>query len=90
MAHYRDTTPQRTKLLDAFMAFLVAVGALQFVYCVLAGNYVCFLPLLLVPIRLGWWVGGKGSDGAMLTLGLAVQRVLVGLLGDGGAVCLDW
>jgi oligosaccharyltransferase complex subunit epsilon len=42
LAHYLDTTPQRTKLLDAFMAFLVAVGALQFVYCVLAGNYVRF------------------------------------------------
>ena len=40
VAHYLDTTPQRTRLLDAFMAFLVAVGALQFVYCVLAGNYV--------------------------------------------------
>ncbi|AEO66013.1 uncharacterized protein THITE_2113728 [Thermothielavioides terrestris NRRL 8126] len=39
VAHYLDTTPQRTKLLDAFMAFLVAVGALQFAYCVLAGNY---------------------------------------------------
>ncbi|KAL2161463.1 hypothetical protein VTH06DRAFT_8025 [Thermothelomyces fergusii] len=39
VAHYLDTTPQRTKLLDAFMAFLVAVGALQFLYCVLAGNY---------------------------------------------------
>ncbi|KAK4105299.1 defender against death DAD protein, partial [Parathielavia hyrcaniae] len=39
LSHYLDTTPQRTKLLDAFMAFLVAVGALQFVYCVLAGNY---------------------------------------------------
>lgn len=38
--HYLDTTPQRTKLLDSFMAFLVVVGGLQFVYCVLAGNYV--------------------------------------------------
>ncbi|KAI8635347.1 defender against death DAD protein [Xylariaceae sp. FL1651] len=37
--HYQKTTPQRTKLLDAFMAFLVIVGGLQFVYCVLAGNY---------------------------------------------------
>ncbi|GAB1310953.1 oligosaccharyltransferase complex subunit epsilon [Madurella fahalii] len=37
--HYLDTTPQRTKLLDSFMAFLVVVGGLQFVYCVLAGNY---------------------------------------------------
>ncbi|KAM7224246.1 defender against death DAD protein [Rhypophila decipiens] len=37
--YYSKNTPQRTKLLDAFMAFLVAVGALQFLYCVLAGNY---------------------------------------------------
>jgi oligosaccharyltransferase complex subunit epsilon len=42
LAHYVETTPQRTKLVDAFMAFLVAVGALQFVYCVVAGNYVRF------------------------------------------------
>ncbi|CAG9970996.1 unnamed protein product [Clonostachys byssicola] len=37
--HYIDETPQRTKLLDVFLVFLVAVGALQFLYCVLAGNY---------------------------------------------------
>ncbi|KAK3329609.1 DAD family-domain-containing protein [Apodospora peruviana] len=37
--YYVDSTPQRTKLIDAFMAFLVVVGALQFLYCVLAGNY---------------------------------------------------
>lgn len=40
LRHYQDTTPQRTKLLDAFMAFLVVVGGVQFLYCVLAGNYV--------------------------------------------------
>jgi hypothetical protein len=28
------------KLIDVFMAFLVVVGGLQFVYCVLVGNYV--------------------------------------------------
>ncbi|KAK0655730.1 DAD/Ost2, partial [Cercophora newfieldiana] len=37
--HYQKQTPQRTKLIDAFMAFLAVVGILQFVYCVLAGNY---------------------------------------------------
>ncbi|KAF3919767.1 hypothetical protein ABW20_dc0108425 [Dactylellina cionopaga] len=36
---YRTNTPQRTKLIDVFMVFLVAVGIVQFVYCVLAGNY---------------------------------------------------
>jgi len=38
--HYQEKTPQRTKLIDAFLAFLAVVGVLQFVYCVLAGNYV--------------------------------------------------
>ena len=37
---YARETPQRTKLIDAFMGFLVAAGVLQFVYCVVAGNYV--------------------------------------------------
>ncbi|KAK7924869.1 Dolichyl-diphosphooligosaccharide--protein glycosyltransferase subunit dad1 [Apiospora marii] len=39
LSHYQKTTPQRTKLIDLFMAFLVLVGGLQFVYCVVAGNY---------------------------------------------------
>lgn len=38
--NYVDKTPQRVKLIDAFMLFLIVVGALQFAYCVLAGNYV--------------------------------------------------
>ncbi|KAJ9613109.1 oligosaccharyltransferase complex subunit epsilon [Cladophialophora chaetospira] len=36
---YLQDTPSRTMLLDAFMAWLVVVGAVQFLYCVLAGNY---------------------------------------------------
>lgn len=42
-ANYARKTPQRVKLVDAFMAFLVVVGALQFAYCVLGGNYVSSL-----------------------------------------------
>jgi len=38
--NYVDKTPQRVKLLDAFMVFLMVVGMLQFAYCVIAGNYV--------------------------------------------------
>ena len=38
---YLDNTPQRTFLLDAFLAYLVAVGGVQFVYAVVFGNYVC-------------------------------------------------
>jgi oligosaccharyltransferase complex subunit epsilon len=37
---YVDTTPQRVKLIDTFMAFLVVVGVVQFVYAVVGGNYV--------------------------------------------------
>lgn len=37
---YLAQTSQRTFLLDAFMAYLVLVGGVQFVYCVVAGNYV--------------------------------------------------
>lgn len=36
---YQRNTQQRIKLLDCFLAFLLLVGALQFSYCVLAGNY---------------------------------------------------
>lgn len=38
--NYIEKTPQRVKLLDAFMGFLVVVALLQFLYCILAGNYV--------------------------------------------------
>ncbi|OBT67595.1 hypothetical protein VE03_03746 [Pseudogymnoascus sp. 23342-1-I1] len=37
--NYVKVTPQRTKLIDVFMTFLVVVGVLQFVYCVIVGNY---------------------------------------------------
>jgi hypothetical protein len=40
--YYMKDTPQRTKLIDVFLFFLAVVGGLQFLYCVLAGNYVCF------------------------------------------------
>ena len=46
-AHYLQTTPQRTKLIDVFMGFLVVVGGLQFLYCVIAGNYVRVIILSL-------------------------------------------
>lgn len=46
--NYTTNTPQRTLLLDIFMAFLVVVGGIQFVYCVLAGNYVSILLGVLV------------------------------------------
>ncbi|KAF4456470.1 oligosaccharyl transferase complex subunit OST4 [Fusarium austroafricanum] len=37
--HYINNTPQRIKLVDAFMVFLVVVGALQFINCAIAGTF---------------------------------------------------
>lgn len=49
--NYITNTPQRTLLLDIFMAFLVVVGGIQFVYCVLAGNYVSLhLEILVLSV----------------------------------------
>lgn len=39
-SQYLQNTPSRTLLLDAFMAFLVLVGGIQFLYAVIGGNYV--------------------------------------------------
>ncbi|KAH6638277.1 DAD/Ost2 [Boeremia exigua] len=38
-SRYVEKTTQRTKLLDSFMLFLVVVGALQFLYVVVVGNF---------------------------------------------------
>lgn len=39
LEHYKKSTNSRTKLIDVFMLFLIVVGVMQFLYCVLAGNY---------------------------------------------------
>ena len=39
-SNYNNHTPQRVKLIDTFLGFLLVVGVLQFAYCVLAGNFV--------------------------------------------------
>ncbi|KAL8748265.1 MAG: hypothetical protein Q9199_008223, partial [Rusavskia elegans] len=63
---YQRRTPQRVKLIDVFMGFLVVVGALQFVYCVLVGNYVSFAFLFFFEgmgvgvMRVAW--GGYSMD----------------------------
>jgi oligosaccharyltransferase complex subunit epsilon len=39
-SRYATQTTSRVKLLDSFMGFLVVVGALQFLYVVIVGNFV--------------------------------------------------
>ncbi len=55
--NYLNTTPQRVKLIDVFMAFLIVVGGLQFVYCVLVGNYVSCAPFFALRSRGGFLWG---------------------------------
>lgn len=47
-SHYLKTTGHQTRLIDAFLIFLMAVGALQFVYFVLVAKDVCNTLSLLV------------------------------------------
>ncbi|PLN84460.1 DAD family-domain-containing protein [Aspergillus taichungensis] len=72
---YLTSTPQRTKMLDAFMGFLALIGAVQFLYCVLAGNYPfnAFLSgfsasvgqfVLTASLRMQTTNGGSGSGSA--------------------------
>ncbi|PLB41938.1 putative oligosaccharyl transferase subunit Dad1 [Aspergillus candidus] len=72
---YLTSTPQRTKMLDAFMGFLALIGAVQFLYCVLAGNYPfnAFLSgfsasvgqfVLTASLRMQTTNGGPGSGSA--------------------------
>ena len=78
-----SNTPQRIKLIDVFMAFLVVVGVVQFVYCVLAGNYVCLGDFsLLYFYRYSSWVGFLGVwarkirskfSGAWRNIGLSIS-----------------
>jgi len=74
---YVEQTPQRTKLIDAFMAFLVVVGGLQFVYCVVAGNYVSSsFRALRCSSACGEVVNGRLTVGSFR---VAVQCLPVGL-----------
>jgi hypothetical protein len=75
--NYLDTTPQRTKLIDVFIAFLVVVGVLQFVYCVLVGNYVCLLHSHF-SLRVNADFGT-----------IAIQCLPVWLFGNCWPICLD-
>ncbi|KAJ2787333.1 Dolichyl-diphosphooligosaccharide-protein glycosyltransferase subunit dad1 [Coemansia interrupta] len=36
---YTAQTPRRLRVIDAYMAFCVAVGVVQFVYCAAAGSF---------------------------------------------------
>lgn len=39
IAKYQKTTPTKIKLIDGFLAYVLATGILQFVYCILVGTF---------------------------------------------------
>lgn len=53
-SHYWKTTGHQTRLIDAFLAFLMAVGAIQFVYYFLIAKDVRTMPRLVHPDRGQW------------------------------------
>jgi oligosaccharyltransferase complex subunit epsilon len=58
---YVHRTPHRVKQIDVFLGFLVALGVLQFVYCVVGGNYVRLLFFFVcVCVCVGGCVGEGG------------------------------
>jgi len=59
-------TPQRIKLLDTFLAFLVVVGALQFLYCLIVGNFVRS-SFLSPPSTIASIVSGSANGGVKHT-----------------------
>ena len=36
---YKERTPQRLKLVDAYLAYIMATGIVQFLYCLLVGTF---------------------------------------------------
>lgn len=75
--NYVKGTPQRTKLIDVFMAFLVVVGVLQFVYCVIVGNYVSAVNFM-------------GTEGNLTDTLIAIQCVSLGVLSHCWTICFNW
>lgn len=75
--NYVKATPQRTKLIDVFMAFLVVVGVLQFVYCVIVGNYVSA-------------AHSVGIEGNFTNTIVAIQCVSLGVFSHCRTVRFNW
>jgi len=79
---YVSQTPQRVKLLDSFLAFLAVVGVLQFVYCILVGNFVsttfpCLtkqIPPLLEKYKEAWLLMLWERATAIQRLPIGIQR----------------
>ncbi|OQR92618.1 dolichyl-diphosphooligosaccharide-protein glycosyltransferase subunit [Achlya hypogyna] len=39
VAQYNKNTPRKMKLIDGFLAYVLATGVLQFIYCMLVGTF---------------------------------------------------
>lgn len=79
---YFNTLTPRLKLIDTFLAFLVALGALQFVYVLLIGNY---------PFNafLGGFCSCVGQFVLTVSLRLHLKESLLGAKAGSGASPTD-
>lgn len=73
-ASYRDDTPKKLKLVDAYLAYIMATGIIQFLYCCLVGTFPfnSFLSGFISTVA-SFVLGGKGFY-------LLYNKVLVRLL----------
>lgn len=49
---YIQDTPSRTLFLDVFLLYIALNGAVQFIYCIIGGNYVSSAPATLLHFYL--------------------------------------
>ncbi|KAE9029533.1 hypothetical protein PF011_g1019 [Phytophthora fragariae] len=71
-AKYDKTTPKKIKLIDGFLAYVLATGVLQFIYCLLVGNFpfnsflagfVCTVGVFVLAVSLRMQINPENSFG---------------------------
>ncbi|KAF1783357.1 hypothetical protein PC129_g13652 [Phytophthora cactorum] len=71
-AKYDKTTPKKIKLIDGFLAYVLATGVLQFIYCMLVGNFpfnsflagfVCTVGVFVLAVSLRMQVNPENNFG---------------------------
>jgi oligosaccharyltransferase complex subunit epsilon len=75
-AKYEKTTPKKIKLIDGFLAYVLATGILQFIYCALVGNFPfnSFLSGFVCTVGVFVLAGKWGAIGALESLDARMTR----------------
>ncbi|KAF4323129.1 hypothetical protein BBO99_00002674 [Phytophthora kernoviae] len=71
-AKYDKTTPKKIKLIDGFLAYVLATGVLQFIYCTLVGTFpfnsflagfVCTVGVFVLAVSLRMQINPENNFG---------------------------